>query len=375
MIVILSTSLCDLISIVRACNGINDCAIDLVRGFSSWIFRNVYCLNELYITASTLLFISLGLKVDWKFFGILNQFRPRQKSSEQTEAESQQLQDEQSQLVQIESDRLEHRSYLQHEAQPEAQQIRYKTFVQPIDVQSPDPNQIQYGRYSDPHAKQVIVEDFKHPDPSSSVYAYSQQSGQHDQQSAQYETSENYGEEPRKTRREYANRGRIVYKGSYEQQQQEEPRVEQIAVPVERLPSPIPQKLVIDKNMPIQIQQLLQYQARLPYEVIANSITYKPKSLFVPKPIPVDGKGPYQYRSKVYYVNNEQYDDEFHSTKPVQENQRHWWNLEFEISSELEFFFIFVWFGILIGSIKDEVWLEMEGNERIHRFISFLYQY
>lgn len=344
MIVIRSTSLCDLISIVRACNGI--CAIDLVRG--SWIFRNVCCLNELCITTSTLLLISLGLKVDWKFFGILNQFRPRQKASEQTEAESQQLQDQQpqSQLVQIESDRLEHRSYLQHpEAQPEAQQMRYKTFVQPIDVQSPDPNQIQYGRYSDvPHAKQVIVEDFKHPDPSSSVYAYPQQPV-HQQSTAQYEMPENYGEEARKTRREYANRGRIVYKGSYEQQEQQEPRVEHIAVPVERLPSPIPQKLVIDKNMPLQIQQLLQYQARLPYEVIANTITYKPKSLFVPKPIPVDGKGPYQYRSKVYYVNNEQnYDDEFHSTKPVQENQRHWWNLEFEISLELEFFFFtFVW--------------------------------
>lgn len=265
-----------------------------------------------------------GLKIDWKFFGTLNQFRPRQKSSEQTEAESQQPQ---SQLVQIESDRLEHRSYLQ---QPEAEQIQYKTFVQPI--QSSDPNQIHYGRYSGSHANQVIVEGFKpasiqQPDPSSTVYAYPQQPGQHDQQSAQYETSENYEvEQQRKTRREYANRGRIVYKGSYEQQQQqqqEEPQVEHIAVPVERLPSPIPQKLVIDKNMPVQIQQLLQYQARLPYEVIANTITYKPKSLFVPKPLPVDGKGPYQYRSKVYYVNNEQYDDDFDTTKPVQENQRH----------------------------------------------------
>lgn len=274
-----------------------------------------------------ILLIPLGLKVDWKFFGILNQFRPQQKSSEQTEAESQQLQEQQpqSQLVQIESDRLEHRSYLQHQAQPDAQEIRYKTFVQPIDVQSPDPNQIQYGRYSDPHAKQAIVEDFKHPDPSSSVYSYPQQLVQQDQQSAQYETSENYGEEQRKTRREYANRGRIVYKGSYEQQQeQQQPQVEHVAVPVERLPSPIPQKLVIDKNMPVQIQRLLQYQARLPYEVIANTITYKPKSLFVPKPIPVDGKGPYQYRSKVYYVNNEQYEDEtFHATKPVEENQRY----------------------------------------------------
>lgn len=45
MIVIRSTSLCDLISIVRACNGINDCAIDLVRGFSSWNFQECLLLK------------------------------------------------------------------------------------------------------------------------------------------------------------------------------------------------------------------------------------------------------------------------------------------------------------------------------------------
>lgn len=117
-----------------------------------------------------------------------------------------------------------------------------------------------------------------------------------------------------------------MYKSDYEEQVAPHNVVERIEVPIERLPSPMPQKLVVDKSMPMEIQQLLQYQARLPYEVIANSISSKPKSLFIPKPLlAATDKGPYHYRSKIYYVNNDdlEYETDIGATKPVEENQRH----------------------------------------------------
>lgn len=348
--------------------------------------------NRLLIT--TRIFFT-GLKVDWKFFGAQNQFHsrlensqipqqqelahpqqsahlqqsahPQQSAYPQQSAHSQQShvsqQQSQSELVQIEPDQLEHRSYLQHQTQPEPQQIpnqiQYKTFAQPQPVQEqPDPNQLQYKVYPQPQAplgpqsdlnqvqyrysnapsqaKQVILEDFKpqsiHPDSASFAYPSNAPiAQQYDQQPAnagisQYEHENYEQEEQHKSRRDYADRslqGKIVYKEDYEQREQQEPQVEHISVPVERLPPPIPQKLVIDKNMPMEIQQLLQYQARLPYEVIANTISYKPKSLFVPKPFPAETKGPYRYRSKVYYVNNDQYEGDYGTTKPVEESQRH----------------------------------------------------
>ncbi|XP_017753099.1 PREDICTED: putative uncharacterized protein DDB_G0271606 [Eufriesea mexicana] len=302
-----------------------------------------------------------GLKVNWKYFAPPSQWRPYLQNPESSQQPQQDhphpsgLSQEQlqSQLVQVEGDTLEHRSFEQHQTEPEAQQvpnqIQYRTYVQPQPVESqsdatqPDPNQIQYSNYQDPapsHAKQVILQNFKpqnaHPDQSYNSYptgiAAPQQYNQQPANAglAQYDQSlENYEqEEQQKSRREYPDRslqGRIVYKSDYEeqQQQQQQPQLDRIPVPIERLPSPIPHKLVIDKNMPMEIRQLLQYQARLPYEVIANSISYKPKSVFVPKPLPAETKGPYNYRSKVYYVNDDQYETDYGTSKPVEENHRH----------------------------------------------------
>lgn len=320
-----------------------------------------------------------GLKVDWKFFGALNQYRSHVQNSEPAQqpepAHSQQQsqlgqQQLQSQLVQIEPDQSEQTSYLQHQTQVEPQQIvpnriQYKTVVveapQPVEEQ-PEPNQlryrvypqaeaqpveaqpveaqpveaqpveaVQYSRYSNApaRAKQVILEEFKppsiHPDPSSYYPTSSNvqdvpQYGQQPTNAVQYEQPEQ-----QKSRRGFQV-GKIVYKSDYEQQEEQvapQSVVERIEVPVESLPSPIPQKLVIDRNMPMEIQQLLQYQARLPYEVIANSISSKPRSLFIPKPLPAETKGPYHYRSKIYYVNNDEYEADIGATKPVEENQRH----------------------------------------------------
>lgn len=188
---------------------------------------------------------------------------------------------------------------------------------------------MQYSRYAPARVKQPILEEFKppsiHPDPSS-YYPSDVQAPQYGQQptnAVQYEQPEQ-----QKSRRDYADRGlqsKIVYKSDYEEQVAPHSVVERVEVPVERLPSPIPQKLVIDKSMPMEIQQLLQYQARLPYEVIANSITSRPKSLFIPKSLPAVTKGPYHYRSKVYYVNNDdiEYEADIDATKPVEETQGH----------------------------------------------------
>ncbi|XP_015437580.1 PREDICTED: mediator of RNA polymerase II transcription subunit 15-like [Dufourea novaeangliae] len=253
---------------------------------------------------------------------------------------------------------------LQAEAQPEPQQIQYKAYQQaqapvqaqpdPVQVQykaypqaqvpvetRPDPNQLQYKPLSNApsHVKQLLFNHFKpqrpYVDPSAFLqttnYAIPQQV---DQQPANAELShygqlsENYEQsEQQKIRREYSDRGlqgRIVYKDDYQQpEQQQSPEVQYVPVPIEKLPIPPPSKLTFDKNMPPEIQQLLQFQAQIPYDVIANSISYKPKSLFVPKPLPPDTPGPYQYRSKVYYVNNDQYEPEYETSKPVQEDQRH----------------------------------------------------
>ncbi|XP_011499930.1 PREDICTED: bromodomain-containing protein DDB_G0280777-like [Ceratosolen solmsi marchali] len=63
-----------------------------------------------------------------------------------------------------------------------------------------------------------------------------------------------------------------------------------------------------ESAMPKELHQLLNLQAQTPYHVIANRILYKPKTIFVPKPIPEDVKGPYKYRSKIYFVKNENSD-------------------------------------------------------------------
>ncbi|XP_012142008.2 uncharacterized protein LOC100883588 [Megachile rotundata] len=289
------------------------------------------------------------------------QQQQQQQYLHQQQQQQQQTQPQQSQLVQYESDQV-HR-YLQPQT-PDPGQVQYK-YVQPqtpapdqqqysqyiqtqVQSEAPDPqytypqhqvseeqpeqNQIQYKPYSNvpSHAKQVILENYK-PRP------YAEQSASHyssnvvaPQQLAngelpQYETYEQI--EQQKSRRDYADngyRGKIVYRDEYEQQQQQyAQQVDHVNVPIENLPVPPPQKLVFQKDMPKEIQQLLQFQAELPYNVIANSISNKPKTVFVPKPLPSESKGPYSYRSKIYYLNNNRYEQDFENTKPVQEEQGH----------------------------------------------------
>lgn len=74
--------------------------------------------------------------------------------------------------------------------------------------------------------------------------------------------------------------------------------------------------------MPTELKQLLQYQAQIPYDVTANRIQYRPKNIFVPKPLDDDVKGPYYYRSKIYYTDEDNVDAEYSQNKPVDEGQR-----------------------------------------------------
>lgn len=122
----------------------------------------------------------------------------------------------------------------------------------------------------------------------------------------------------------------VVYKENYgkpqeQQQQQQQEQAPQVAVlPIAVLPElPIP-PLYLDKNMPSEIKQLLKYQAQIPYDVTANRIQYKPKSVFIPKPLSDDVKGPYYYRSKIYYTDDENVDAaEYPQDQPIDEGQRH----------------------------------------------------
>ncbi|XP_017796241.1 PREDICTED: putative uncharacterized protein DDB_G0291608 [Habropoda laboriosa] len=321
-----------------------------------------------------------GLKIDWKFFSPQNQWRSQLQNSQPPQQQEvvhrQQAtlsRPPQSQLVQVDQEQIQQRSYLQPHAQPEAQseldQVQYKSYVQPQVVEAPqdpnqpqyrgypqpqapvethpDPNQVHYNRYNEPpaHVKQVL-DNYKEQRPyvEQSPFGYSPNDAvpqQYEQQSPNAELphyeqpSESFEHiEQQKSRREYPDRGtqgRIVYREEYEQlqqqlqqqQQQEAQEVGHIPVPIESLPVQPSPKLVLSKDMPRELQQLLQFQAQLPYDVIANSISYRPKKLFIPKLLSSDAKGPYNYRSKVYYVDNGRYDDASQPIKPVEEEQRH----------------------------------------------------
>ena len=82
------------------------------------------------------------------------------------------------------------------------------------------------------------------------------------------------------------------------------------------------QPQLAENNMPSLLQQLLNLQAQTPYYVIANRITYKPKKMFIPKPISQDDKGAYTYPSKVYYLRDDDVDQEDKSVKHVKEDKR-----------------------------------------------------
>lgn len=77
-----------------------------------------------------------------------------------------------------------------------------------------------------------------------------------------------------------------------------------------------------ENNMPSLLQQLLHLQAQTPYYVIANRIAYKPRNMFIPKPIYEDDNGSYAYRSKVYYLLDDPVEQEDQSAKYVKQDQR-----------------------------------------------------
>ncbi|XP_011309377.1 uncharacterized protein [Fopius arisanus] len=54
--------------------------------------------------------------------------------------------------------------------------------------------------------------------------------------------------------------------------------------------------------MPPAIQTLLNYQAQIPYNVLANHIVFETKKPFVPKPLPQDLKSSSQYPSEIFYI-------------------------------------------------------------------------
>ncbi|XP_011251608.1 adenylate cyclase, terminal-differentiation specific [Camponotus floridanus] len=121
---------------------------------------------------------------------------------------------------------------------------------------------------------------------------------------------------------------RVAYKEDYEQQQQEQQQQQQqqqqvATSPFGTLPEPPTPILYLDKNMPTEIKQLLQYQAQIPYDVTANRIQYTPKNIFIPKPLSDDAKGPHYYRSKVYYPSDENVDAEYSQDQPIDEGQSH----------------------------------------------------
>lgn len=55
-------------------------------------------------------------------------------------------------------------------------------------------------------------------------------------------------------------------------------------------------------DMPEALQTLLQYQAQIPYNVLANHIAFESKKPFVPKPLPDDVMSAAQYPSKIFYI-------------------------------------------------------------------------
>ncbi|XP_029673883.1 uncharacterized protein LOC115242020 [Formica exsecta] len=114
-----------------------------------------------------------------------------------------------------------------------------------------------------------------------------------------------------------------VQQQQQQQQQQGKGHQQVVTLPIETLPDPPAPTLYLDKNMPTEIKQLLQYQAQIPYVVTANRIQYRPKSIFIPKPLSDNEKELNYYRSKVYYTDDENIDAEYSQNNPIDKDQRH----------------------------------------------------
>lgn len=260
-----------------------------------------------------------GAKVNWKFFTPEAQYQSSVITAPYGNAHRSQRAEEESATPQ------------QAEApQPKSQQAA------PIQV---EPNQQYYNSYEavPTQIKQLVDHAYglQRPYVDPSAFFYSSHFGgvpQQDQQPATAENSEahaqqNVGlEQKYQSRRDHDERrsrpqGGIQYTEDEQRQQQPAEHGDQFTIPVETMPfQPIP-PLYIDKNMPADIQKLLQYQAQIPYDVTANRILYTPKKLFIPKPLPDDAKGSYSYRTKIYYMKNDEILPDYDSDKPVEEGQ------------------------------------------------------
>ncbi|XP_026825400.1 adenylate cyclase, terminal-differentiation specific, partial [Ooceraea biroi] len=235
-----------------------------------------------------------------------------------------------------------------HQQQQQQQQLQRVQSPQPVQQaqqQVPGPQYYSYKPYTavPSHIKELIQSAYQpqppYIDPSSFLYSSYVAPQQYEQQqpasaaselpqAAYQKPSARYQSiDPRRvqSRREYSDR-RVerqdrVYGDEYAQQQQQQ---EQQQVPIGTMPEPPLPTLYLDRNMPSAIKQLLQYQAQIPYDVTANRIQYTPKNVFIPRPLADDAKGPYYYRSKVYYPNEGGEEADYpQDHKPVDEQQRH----------------------------------------------------
>ncbi|XP_011147713.1 putative mediator of RNA polymerase II transcription subunit 26 [Harpegnathos saltator] len=249
----------------------------------------------------------------------------------------------------------------QHAAAP-AQQSQPQQLLQPV------PQSIQNQQFYRPysavpsHIKQLIEQNYQpqppYVDPTSFFYSSTYVAPQqHEQQqpapaaselpraaylqpSARYQSIDQRRAQPRfdySVDKRVERQDQVVYKDNYEQQQhqlaqqqqqqlaqqQQQQQQHPLALSANTVPEPPLPTIYLDRNMPSELKQLLQFQAQIPYDVTANRIQYTPKSIFIPKPLSDDVKGPYYYRSKVYYMDEVDAEEEQQQSKPADEEQRH----------------------------------------------------
>ena len=192
------------------------------------------------------------------------------------------------------------------------------------------------------HIKQLILEMYEPQGPyvDPSVYIYQahrqepeeeqkQQNAEEQEESAQATSQAQYDTAQVEYEPKYPTKYHNKAKYGYIQYKDEQPTVAESAAPQygavperkeyvaeeqqqqqQQQQQPQQQQSAVDDGMPKELHQLLNLQAQIPYHVIANRIFYKPKSIFVPKPFTDELKGPYKYRSKVYYVKDDDVDEQ-----------------------------------------------------------------
>ncbi|XP_015590312.1 uncharacterized protein LOC107265399 [Cephus cinctus] len=254
-----------------------------------------------------------GLKVNWKLYAPYTQWKSHlEKPQRAQRAETGTIHPTSNHQVQpIKNEVLQNKV--------EAEQVQYKpyfavpTHIKELIVRAYKP----HGAYIDPEA--FIYKT--HPQNLAPVYDQSAVAQSQSSQTHQDDIKQSAAYKPKA--QEY-----IIFGGKIEKQEKNDnaQNHQEAKVPYSSLmsaPQPVVSMAHLDysKNMPVEIQRLLHYQAQLPYNVIANHILYQPKSIFIPKPLAEQEKGPYQYRSKVYVLKNNQADVD-PSVKPIEKKQR-----------------------------------------------------